>query len=135
MTYLRPWMLDGCDHSQQVAGAAVVDGDLPRGSIDQLVSIGRVLWGPTEYRVSVLTASDRKWRKVVGIGQLGCERTCSTEKGNLMTSPTTFRSPYVQRLELVRDTIVSRSKLGDKAASELAEHILHALNSIPEKVR
>jgi hypothetical protein len=56
-------------------------------------------------------------------------------KGNLMTSPTTFRSPYAQRLELVKDTIVSRSKLGDKAASELAEHILHALNSIPEKVR
>jgi hypothetical protein len=52
-----------------------------------------------------------------------------------MTSPTTFRSPYVQRLELVKDTIVSRSKLGDQAASELAEHILHALNSIPEKVR
>ncbi|MGB8211691.1 MAG: DUF6307 family protein [Mycobacterium sp.] len=52
-----------------------------------------------------------------------------------MTSPTTFRSPYVQRLELIRDTIVSHSKLGDKAASELAEHVLDALNSIPEQVR
>jgi Family of unknown function (DUF6307) len=30
---------------------------------------------------------------------------------------------------------MSHSKLGDKAASELAEHVLHALNSIPEKVR
>ena len=79
--------------------------------------------------------SDEKWRNVVDIGQLGCERTCSTEKENLMASPTTFRSPYVQRLELVRDTIMSHSKLGDKAASELAEHVLHALNSIPEKVR
>jgi Family of unknown function (DUF6307) len=56
-------------------------------------------------------------------------------KEYLMASPTTFRSPYVTRLELVRDVIVSRSKLDDKAASELAEHILHALNSIPEKVR
>jgi hypothetical protein len=82
-----------------------------------------------------LTPSDEKWRNVVDIGQLGCERTCSTEKENWMTSPTTFRSPYVQRLELVRDTITSHSKLGDKAASELAEHVLHALNSIPEKVR
>jgi hypothetical protein len=53
----------------------------------------------------------------------------------LMTAPTTFRSPYVLRLELVRDTIRSHSKLGDKAASELAEHVLYALNSIPEKVR
>jgi Family of unknown function (DUF6307) len=85
--------------------------------------------------VSVPTPSAEKWRNVVDIEQLGCERTCSTEKENLMASPTTFRSPYVQRVELVRDTIMSHSKLGDKAASELAEHVLHALNSIPEKVR
>ncbi len=52
-----------------------------------------------------------------------------------MASLPTFRSPYVQRLELVRDTIVSHSQLADKAASELAEHVLHALNSIPERVR
>ena len=88
-----------------------------------------------DYRVSVLTPSDAKRRNVIGIGQLGYERTCSTEKENMMASPTTFRSPYVQRLELVRDTITSHSKLGDKAATELAEHVLHALNSIPEKIR
>ena len=52
-----------------------------------------------------------------------------------MASPTTLRSPYVQRLELVRDTITSHTKLGDKQASELAEHVLDALNSIPEKIR
>ncbi|MDT5141910.1 MAG: hypothetical protein QOE52_4569 [Mycobacterium sp.] len=52
-----------------------------------------------------------------------------------MVSTTTFRSPYVLRLELVRDTIQSHSKLGDKEASVLAEHVLHALNSIPEKIR
>ena len=52
-----------------------------------------------------------------------------------MAASTTFRSPYVLRLELVRDTIRSHSKLGAKAASELAEHILLALNSIPEKLR
>ena len=52
-----------------------------------------------------------------------------------MASPTMFRSPYTHRLELVRDTIKTHSKLGDKAASELAVHVLHALNSIPEKVR
>jgi hypothetical protein len=72
---------------------------------------------------------------VEAIGQLECERTCSIEKEKLMASPTTFRSPYVHRLELVRDTITSHTKLGDKEASELAEHVLDALNSIPEKIR
>jgi hypothetical protein len=91
--------------------------------------------GAAKTTSTLLTPSDEKRRNVVDIGQLGCERTCSTKKENLMASPTTFRSPYVLRLELVRDTIVSHSKLGDKAASELAEHVLHALNSIPEKVR
>jgi hypothetical protein len=52
-----------------------------------------------------------------------------------MASPTTLRTPYDQRLELVSDTIRAHTKLQDKAASELAVHILHALNSIPEKVR
>jgi uncharacterized protein DUF6307 len=52
-----------------------------------------------------------------------------------MASPTTLRSPYVLRLELVRDTLQSHSKLGAKEASALAEHVLHALNSIPEKMR
>lgn len=52
-----------------------------------------------------------------------------------MTSPTPFRTPYDLRVELVKDTITAHSKLGDKAASELAVHVLHALNSIPEKMR
>ena len=91
--------------------------------------------GPDGFRVPVLTPSDEKRRNVVGIGQLGCEQTCSTEKEIMTASPMTFQSPYVQRLELVRDTIRSHSQLGDKAASELAEHVLDALNSIPEKVR
>ena len=52
-----------------------------------------------------------------------------------MASPIALRTPYIQRLELVKDTIRTHSKLGDKAASELAVHVLHALNSIPEKAR
>jgi Family of unknown function (DUF6307) len=52
-----------------------------------------------------------------------------------MTSPITFQTPYDLRVELVKDTIRAHSKLGDKAASELAVHVLHALNSIPEKMR
>jgi Family of unknown function (DUF6307) len=57
------------------------------------------------------------------------------QKENLMASLTASRSPYVLRLELVRDTLMSHSKLKDKEASELAEHVLQALNSIPEKIR
>jgi hypothetical protein len=71
----------------------------------------------------------------LGISSSSIEQTCSIEKEKLMASPTTFRSPYVLRLELVRDTITSHSKLGDKEASDLAEHVLQALNSIPEKIR
>lgn len=52
-----------------------------------------------------------------------------------MASPTLIRTPYDRRVELVADTIKSHSKLGDKAAAELAVHVLHALNSIPEKIR
>src|ERR1700733_1720237 len=35
-----------------------------------------------EYCVSVLTPTDGKRRNIVSIGQLGCERTCSTMKEN-----------------------------------------------------
>ena len=52
-----------------------------------------------------------------------------------MAAPTLIRTPYEQRVELVKDTIRVHSKLGDKAATELAVHVLHVLNSIPEKVR
>jgi hypothetical protein len=52
-----------------------------------------------------------------------------------MASPTALRTPYLHRLELVADIIKSHSKLGDKAANELAVQILHGINSIPEKVR
>ena len=52
-----------------------------------------------------------------------------------MASPSTIRSPYDRRVELVKDTISAHSKLGDKAAGELAVHVLQVLNSIPEQVR
>lgn len=52
-----------------------------------------------------------------------------------MATQTLLRSPYDRRVDLVKDTITANSKLGDKAAGELAVHVLHALNSIPEKVR
>ena len=52
-----------------------------------------------------------------------------------MASPTTLRTPYDVRVDIVKDAIVAHSKMKDKDASELAVHVLQALNSIPEKVR
>jgi hypothetical protein len=52
-----------------------------------------------------------------------------------MATTQLLRTPYGQRVELVKDAIKANSELGDDAARELAVHVLHALNSIPEKVR
>lgn len=52
-----------------------------------------------------------------------------------MSAPTELRTPYTKRVELVTETIKAHSKLKDQAASELAVHVLRALNSIPEQMR
>jgi hypothetical protein len=52
-----------------------------------------------------------------------------------MTTNGTYVSLYDQRVKLVADTIMTRSKLKGEAATELAAHVLHALDHIPEKVR
>lgn len=52
-----------------------------------------------------------------------------------MSAPTEPRTPYMKRVELVAETIKTHSKLKDEAARELAVHVLHALNSIPEQMR
>jgi hypothetical protein len=83
----------------------------------------------------VVTPNDDNRRNVTDVGQLDNERKGPIEKENLMVSPAATRSPYFLRLELVRDTLMSHSKLKDKEASDLAEHVLQALNSIPEKIR
>jgi hypothetical protein len=52
-----------------------------------------------------------------------------------MIAASTVRSPYEIRLDLVQETLRAHSPLDDAAARELAVHVLHALNSIPEKIR
>lgn len=52
-----------------------------------------------------------------------------------MTTGTTFVSRYDQRVKLVHDIVTEHTKLDSKAASELAMLVLHAIDSIPEKVR
>jgi len=52
-----------------------------------------------------------------------------------MSQTTTYVSIHEQRVQLVAQVITKNSKLGDKAATELATHVLYALDHIPEKVR
>jgi hypothetical protein len=44
-------------------------------------------------------------------------------------------SGYELRLKMTADAVREHSKLGDKAATDVAVHVLHALDTIPEKVR
>jgi hypothetical protein len=52
-----------------------------------------------------------------------------------ITATSARLSPYENRLKLVEDVLTSNSKLDAKAANAVAVHVLHALDSIPEKVR
>lgn len=52
-----------------------------------------------------------------------------------MTTETHVASRYVKRVKLVQGIVKEHSQLGDEAASEIAVRVLHALDTIPEKVR
>jgi Family of unknown function (DUF6307) len=52
-----------------------------------------------------------------------------------MVAKPTRPTPYEIRLSIVRETLRTNSPLDDTVAGELAVHVLHALNSIPEKIR
>jgi hypothetical protein len=45
-----------------------------------------------------------------------------------------YTSPYKHRVQLVAHALEQHSKLGEKRAAELAVHVLHAIDHIPEKV-
>jgi hypothetical protein len=47
----------------------------------------------------------------------------------------TYISLYEQRIRLVANALTQHSKLSEKEASDLAVHVLYALDHIPEKVR
>jgi hypothetical protein len=52
-----------------------------------------------------------------------------------MAIDTSVLSQYENRLKTVSDIVRDHSKLGHKAADQIAAHVLHALDTIPEKVR
>lgn len=84
--------------------------------------------------------SKPRWNTRRG-GGLRSPQTISTRTGQLareiMSNPTAlrFRSPYDERVELVKNTLTTYSTLDSDAAAILAVHVLHALDTIPEKVR
>jgi hypothetical protein len=49
--------------------------------------------------------------------------------------PRNYVSLYEQRIRLVADALTQHSKLSAKDASDLAVHVLYAIDHIPEKVR
>lgn len=46
-----------------------------------------------------------------------------------------FLSAYDRRVLLVRDQITAHSTLDEKTAAIIAVHVLHAIDTIPEKIR
>ncbi|SER72875.1 hypothetical protein SAMN05216188_114187 [Lentzea xinjiangensis] len=47
----------------------------------------------------------------------------------------THTSAYDRRLKMVQDVLSGQTELGEKAARDLAVHVLRALDHIPERVR
>ncbi|GLZ32020.1 hypothetical protein Lesp02_42080 [Lentzea sp. NBRC 105346] len=47
----------------------------------------------------------------------------------------THTSAYERRLKLVQDVLTGRTELDGKTTRDLAVHVLHALDHIPERVR
>lgn len=47
----------------------------------------------------------------------------------------TYTSAYERRLKMVEDVLSGGTKLGDKAARDLAVQVLRVLDHIPERVR
>ncbi|WP_245678040.1 DUF6307 family protein [Nocardia acidivorans] len=52
-----------------------------------------------------------------------------------MNKTTAMNTPYEHRVIRVRDVVRKYSELDDNAATELAVQVLHALDTIPEKIR
>ncbi|BAP97322.1 MULTISPECIES: DUF6307 family protein [Mycobacteroides] len=52
-----------------------------------------------------------------------------------MDSTITFQTPYEKRVELVVQALMASSTLDNDVAQIAAVQVLHALDSVPEKIR
>ena len=59
----------------------------------------------------------------------------SFSKEKIMASDGKYVSLYEQRVKLVAAALTEHSELTSSAATELAAHVLYALDHIPERVR
>ena len=109
---------------EQVESVEFVGGFNERGGTEMRVAeLSLAYRGAAQRRIR--PEADRGWA-----GFVSCAMSLSW-----MKSGSTVRSPYEKRLRLVQETLRTYSSLDDAAAGELAVHVLHALDSIPEKVR
>jgi hypothetical protein len=53
----------------------------------------------------------------------------------MAATASTYISLYEQRIQLVAHALMQNSKLEEKVATDLAVHVLYAIDHIPEKVR
>ncbi len=91
-------------------------------------------------RTGTPRASTPCWRPARISGRRPDRPRCSapgafSRKASVMSENTPYVSLHEQRVQLVAQAITKNSKLGDKAAAELAKNVLYALDHIPEKVR
>jgi hypothetical protein len=53
----------------------------------------------------------------------------------MASTTSTYTSLYEQRVELVARSLMQHSELEEKTATDLAVHVLHAIDHVPEKLR
>lgn len=68
-----------------------------------------------------------------GTGTPAVSMPRSRRKSETMT--TQYVSRYEVRVDLVRKTVQEHSNLDDKTAAEVAVHVVHALDHLPELTR
>ena len=59
----------------------------------------------------------------------------TSKESIIATAPSGYFSLYQQRVRLVADAVKQPSTLSEQDAVDLAEHVLHTIDHIPEKVR
>ncbi len=70
---------------------------------------------------------------VEGVERCHIDLTGLTEQDAMNAPPTTIRTPYQRRVELVKETLLTSAALDDDSAGKLAVQVLHALDTIPRE--
>jgi hypothetical protein len=126
----------GRDEDVVLGPSLALDKDEVRASPDDVVTRFYRRHGDPAGNFSAALASicaytnDATWRTSKDFSGSSLRRTHSTGKEHLMASPATFRAPYLQRLELVNDTIRAHSRLRGKGGKRFGVTCPARLNPI-----